>query len=524
MATLTFYNGVKEIGGNQILLEEKNTKIFFDFGFPFQKYSKYFAEFVSLRPGEGILDALEFQFLPPIEGIFRKDLVFKEEIQAKLKKSPHYKKVEKIDGVFLSHAHFDHSGFISVLDLKIPLISTLTTAFVLKAIQDTGGRETYLAIQREISKREDGREVLMAKRGCFYQREFQIVGEKEIKKEQEKFWEEIPRKEKKDLRLSSLKINEGKVGDLRFLFFPLDHSIFGSGAFAIETESGWIVYTGDFRFHGKLGGKTREFLEKVKKLKPLALIVEGTNIQTEKSISEEEVFQNCLKAIKKTKNLVIADFGPRNIERLLYFLEIARETGRYLVILTKDAKILEAMHLSIPSEIPDVFEEKRIRVYLKTKSQLPFWEEKLLLEKKACFVNPKEIKENQDKFILCFSFFDFNELISLEPQKRSLYIYSTSEPHNEEELIDLERIRNWISHFQLEAVGLPPSGEEISKKEEKYHASGHASGKEIIEMIKEINPKYLFPVHTHFPQLFEEKLKGTSIKILFPQEGESIVL
>jgi mRNA degradation ribonuclease J1/J2 len=32
MAKLTFYGGVNEIGGNKILIEDKGTKVFFDFG------------------------------------------------------------------------------------------------------------------------------------------------------------------------------------------------------------------------------------------------------------------------------------------------------------------------------------------------------------------------------------------------------------------------------------------------------------------------------------------------------------
>jgi mRNA degradation ribonuclease J1/J2 len=32
MSKLRFYGGVDEIGGNEILIEEKDTKIFFDFG------------------------------------------------------------------------------------------------------------------------------------------------------------------------------------------------------------------------------------------------------------------------------------------------------------------------------------------------------------------------------------------------------------------------------------------------------------------------------------------------------------
>ena len=35
MTSLTFYGGVNEIGGNKILLEDKDTKVFLDFGMSF---------------------------------------------------------------------------------------------------------------------------------------------------------------------------------------------------------------------------------------------------------------------------------------------------------------------------------------------------------------------------------------------------------------------------------------------------------------------------------------------------------
>jgi ribonuclease J len=38
----------------------------------------------------------------------------------------------------LSHAHLDHSGHISVLREDIPVYATATTAFIAKAVQDSG--------------------------------------------------------------------------------------------------------------------------------------------------------------------------------------------------------------------------------------------------------------------------------------------------------------------------------------------------------------------------------------------------
>jgi len=42
MVKLIFYGGVNEIGGNKILLEDKGTKIFLDFGQSFAFGAEYF--------------------------------------------------------------------------------------------------------------------------------------------------------------------------------------------------------------------------------------------------------------------------------------------------------------------------------------------------------------------------------------------------------------------------------------------------------------------------------------------------
>jgi len=67
-------------------------------------------------------------------------------------------------------------------------------------------------------------------------------------------------------------------------------------------------------------------------------------------------------------------------------------------------------------------------------------------------------------------------------------------------------MNNWIKHFGLDFHQL--------------HASGHATGKQIMNIIKEINPKVLFPIHTEYPELF----KGTYKKVILPQLNKTYKL
>jgi ribonuclease J len=46
MVSLTFYGGANEIGGNKILLEDKDARIYLDFGQSFDFGEDYFYEFL----------------------------------------------------------------------------------------------------------------------------------------------------------------------------------------------------------------------------------------------------------------------------------------------------------------------------------------------------------------------------------------------------------------------------------------------------------------------------------------------
>ncbi|MCX7845453.1 MAG: exonuclease, partial [Dictyoglomaceae bacterium] len=92
-ARLIFYDGVDCIGGNKILLEENNFSILFDFGINFNEEGKYFDEFLRPRNILGIYDLLNLNLIPPLEGLYRDDLVLPG-LFDKFKNHNHYRKVD----------------------------------------------------------------------------------------------------------------------------------------------------------------------------------------------------------------------------------------------------------------------------------------------------------------------------------------------------------------------------------------------------------------------------------------------
>ncbi|MEE8637244.1 MAG: MBL fold metallo-hydrolase [Dehalococcoidia bacterium] len=523
MAKLTFYGGVREIGGNKILLEDDKGKLFLDFGYPYSKYRDFYEEYLKPRAGAGLLDLLIMGLLPPLEGVYRTDLGT-EHLWRQFRHRDRYRRLESIDGVLLSHAHLDHSGHISFLREDIPIYATPTTAFIAKAVQDSGissfdQQVCYFTPRMEECLKGWRQGAYVASGSGDRQRRFCVPDKSELDEKAGRFWEKATRQ--KRLISQPLEDTEKCAFNLRCL--PVDHSIPGACAWGIETSSGWVIYSGDLRLHGRQGALTEAMIKEAAQLHPRALILEGTNIDRETNVSEQDVYENAFKVIDGARGLVIADFPPRDVNRLLTFLQIATDTNRKLAILPRDAYLLKTMRLLEP-EIPDVTEEDSLVIYQETTAARSpaTWLRKTYEECAGKIVLASEVSANQGDFILCFSFWDLNELPSIQPRAGSLYVFSSSEPHNEEQEMDFWRLHHWLQHFHLQAFGLPieRNGKwEIPEEEKGLHASGHACGPDLLRIAREIQPETLIPVHSEKPEFYEENLRNSGIDVILPTEG-----
>jgi ribonuclease J len=535
MTTLTFYGGINEIGGNKILLEDGGRALLLDFGFPYKRHKLFYEEYLKPRSGAGLLDPLVMGLVPPLKGIYREDLE-SSDIWHKLEGNPQCRDLEKVDGLLLSHAHLDHSGHISFLKDEIPVYSTTATAFITKAIQDSGKSDfdQQVCYFNPVSVEcPNGwkQTAFLSEGGAKQQRQFCIADRnpQDLSSDALQFWSSgFWGKGAKQKELISTPPRDHSGCSFNLRCFPVDHSIPGACAWGIETSSGWIIYSGDLRFHGKHADSTKTFIEEAADLKPVALILEGTNVRRETNVAEHTVYENALKAISKAEGIVIADFSARDVDRLLTFLQIARDTGRKLAILPKDAYLLKTMRL-LDTNIPDIAIDPNITIYQDTvASKYPnLWMRNLFKEYDHKTILASDVQSDQGQFIVCFSFFDLNELPSISPESGGLYLFSSSEPHDEEQEIDFRRLHNWLKHFELTSLGLPmeKDGEwQIPDEERGLHASGHACGTDLLNIAREINPGILIPVHSEQPSFYAEKLVSNNIRVILPTLGKLIQL
>jgi len=467
MTSLTFYGGVNEVGGNKILLEDKDTKIFLDFGKGFGRRAKFFENFLNPRTSNGIGDFIHMGLVPDIKGVYRDDLL---KIIERKPEEP------DIDAVLLTHAHADHADYISFLHEDIPIYMGETCHLILKALQERQSRKIeheILDFKPRPTNRKD---------------------------------EPIER------TINTFRTGDKfKIGSLEVEPIHVDHSVPGAYGFIIYTTSGPVVYTGDIRFHGTRSDMTKEFIKKAKEVNPIALICEGTRLgKPDKVESEKIVYNDCNKIVSETDRLVLADFNFKDVDRMRTFYNIAKENNRKFVVKLNDAYFLKHLSEDPNLNVPNI-DDENIAIYLPKKNSGNYLDSDYSSRDQQFLdghntVTAEEIAENKVKPLCAIGFYGFTSLIDMKPKPGAAYIHSASEPYNEEQEISEERTENWIQHFGMNKF--------------QCHCSGHANASDLFEAVKEINAKSLYPVHTEHPDLY----KKVSENMVLIDEGTKYVI
>jgi ribonuclease J len=522
--SITCYGAVGKIGGNKILLEDGGARIFFDFGIDFNRSGMFFNELLRPRPGRGLLDPLVLGLIPPLEGLYRKDLELPG-IWERMRGTAFYRNLERgaapaADAVLLSHAHLDHNGDVSYLDENITIASSRAGAAIARAMQVTG----QPTLEREMvfaSLRSDKGGIFESARGESYRLRPYLFLEGKLGADARGFWEGAGSSARKGMNAAAADAFPGRIAGRTVRFWPVDHSIPGAVGYAVETSSGWVGYTGDIRFHGRRGAQTSAFARGLAGLHPRALLCEGTHLESGAGrTTEGQILERVVPILEQyAGKLAIADFGPRNVERLEVFLEAARRTGRILILQPKDAYLLGALHLAEPDAYPEPDMLPNAGLFADPKSKPRPWEVETRAAWRAPIVHAGNVSEKPGEFILADSLWDLNDLPDLEGISGGVYLFSNSRAYDDEQAADLDRLRNWVRWIGLDLIGDP---DDLNSP--CLHASGHACGDELLDFVRTVQPEILIPIHTEHPEWWEEKLKGSGMEVRKPEVGKSISL
>jgi ribonuclease J len=396
MVSLTFYGGANEIGGNKILLEDKDARIYLDFGESFDFGEDFFYEYLQPRSANGLEVYFEFGLMPKVPRLYGKKMLERTDLK--------YEKPD-IDGVFISHSHSDHSNHLGFLDESIPVYMGHGTQRIF---------EIYHKLYPSLVDIGEHTNINLFKSG-----------------------------------------DKIKVKHLVIEPVHVEHSIPGAYGFIIHTSKGPIIYTGDFRLHGPKSNMSHEFIEKAAASKPYALLSEGTRMSREddEDYTEAEVEKKVESIIKASKGIVFAYFSMSNIDRFMSFYRATLKNKKKLVVDSKFAYVLDNLKDKIPS-LPDVMTDPNIQVYFRL-AKSGTYEEKdyYVYERKFLpkMVTSEDVKKDQKNLVMHMGFNKLLELVYIQPEDAD-YIYSSSEHFLEGEENKAERtvLENWMSHFGVQ--------------------------------------------------------------------------
>jgi len=426
--TVTFLGGVREIGGNKVLVEDGPDRILFDFGPSFSpRMEQFYVDYLQPRSASPVQDLLEFDLLPRVEGLYSREALTDSDLA--------YRPPE-VHGLFVSHAHADHAAYLKLVDPEIPVYVGAGTRRLLEAIESSSPSMKYGDHDWRVF--EDRASV--------------------------------------------------RIGKLEVVPYPVDHSIPFAYGFLVRTSEGTLAYTGDFRQHGPRAADTHAFLAAAQAEPPAALVIEGTRAGPDprRDLSEDGVRRGVDRILDGTSSLALACTYPRDVDRLRTLYDAAQAADRELVVSARTAHLLAQVAPMFPSgAVPTAGTSPGLRVYARKKRRYFHWEEPYL----ADALGADALRSHGARYLLGLDLMHFPELIDLRPPRGSPFIHSMSEPFSEDD-VDDQVLHNWLDHFGL--------------RFHQMHASGHASGGELQEIVREVGARHVYPIHTQHPEAFQK--------------------
>mgnify|MGYP001328957623 CR=1 FL=1 len=299
-------------------------------------------------------------------------------------------------------------------------------------------------------------------------------------------------------KLKIVKLNGNvELGPFKIEFVTLTHSILEPNGLRIETPSGTVLHTGDWKCDpNPLIGDTinSKRLKEIGNQGVLAMICDSTNVFSPgRAGSEMDVRNSLLKIMSKIKKRIVVTSFASNVARMESIFYCAEKIGRQISLvgrsmnrIYKAAKQCGYLNSSIdpidPREAKKISREKI--VYLCTGSQ---GEPQGAMMRISNYIHPDVIIENGDAVI-------FSSKII---------------PGNEKKLYKL--------HNQLVKSGI----EVISEENEFVHVSGHPNREDLKDMYNWVRPKSVIPVHGEYRHMHEHISFAKEMQIPYPVKVEN---
>lgn len=283
------------------------------------------------------------------------------------------------------------------------------------------------------------------------------------------------------------------VGPFRITPYLVDHSAYDAYSLLVEADGKRLLYSGDFRGHGR---KAALFERMLRKPPPDvdALLMEGSSIgrlgDDDGFPGEGDLERELADVMASTPGIVLAYASGQNVDRIVTLFRACRRTGRKLVVDLYTAEILRATgNDRIPQgwwEGMRVFLPHRQRVWVKRNGLFD-----LMAPYKANRIFPEELKAIAPEAAMVFRPSMSRDLDRADCLAGAGVVWSMWDGYLKDEAS--RPFLEWMAERRLPMA--------------RVHTSGHASVADLKRFAAAVAPKRVVPIHSfgtyRYPELFE---------------------
>jgi len=340
------------------------------------------------------------------------------------------------DGVLISHAHMDHYGLLKYIHPDIPVYMS-------------AGTKTLIEVSQTF-----------------------------------KIWESYPI----NSRLFRM-YHPFNIGSFVIKPYLMDHSAFDAAAFEISSQDKTIIYTGDFRGHGRKAVCLDAFIKQAAKGADV-LFTEGSMVsrKEEAIISESDLEDNLVDILSLQDGIALLQTSSQNIDRIVSFYRTALRLGKTFVIDVYTANILHELH-KLGNKVPYPSYNK-LKVFFPYRfTQRLFNEigEEYARRFSAFHISREMIEAEQNKIVMLVRPSMKKDLERCK-LANGVFVYSMWQGYRDNAY--QQSFEKWLRGQGFDNIHM--------------HTSGHAKVSDIKRLIDGLRPKKIVPIHTMLPDAFTE--------------------